>query len=86
MALRARKYEAIARIDWWMILDQLTKAGHPPKKVCFILELAPSTLSGWKNEAKEPRHYDGERLITLWIDVTGKGRDQLPITHRPPWL
>lgn len=86
MAIRDRRYQAMPRVDWWMVLDQLAKAGYPLKKVCHLLEIAPSTVSGWKNEGKEPRHYDGERLIVLWKVSTNSDRDKLPITHRPPWL
>lgn len=86
MAIRERRYEAHARVDWWVVLDQLAKAGCPFKTVVHQLEIAPSTISDWKNRGKEPRHHDGERLIRLWMAVTAKPRDDVPITHRPPWL
>jgi hypothetical protein len=56
------------------------------KRVCFLLELPPTTVSGWKNDHKEPRHGDGERLIRLWVEWLQRNRDDVPITHMPPWL
>lgn len=86
MAIRERKYRAMPRVDWFRVLVDLDRAGCPMKRVCFLLELPPTTVSGWKNDHKEPRHGDGERLIRLWSEWLQRHRDDVPITHMPPWL
>ncbi len=84
--IRERKYQALPRVDWWQVLADLDKNGCPIKRICYLLDLPPSTVSGWKSHGKEPRHADGERLIRLWAEWTGNHRNTLPITHRPAWL
>lgn len=67
------------RTDWFRVLMDLQLRMFPNTRVALILDVAPSTLRGWKQGA-EPTHYDGSRLLELWADVLGKPLSARPMT------
>ncbi|AYR26906.1 hypothetical protein RC54_03910 [Herbaspirillum rubrisubalbicans] len=71
------------RIDWFNVFADLKRAGWSMYRIDEQLNISKSTLMGWK-EGAEPKHFDGERLIQLWTDVTGQKREQLPVERRMP--
>lgn len=66
------------RVDWFQLLTDLQRHGFPSLQVAKVIEVPHSTVMGWKNEGAEPKHADGERLVDLWIGVTGRNRHQMP--------
>ena len=53
------------RCDWWRIVTDLQM--HMSLEAIFEVTGIPvSTLAGYKNLNAEPKHADGERLISLW--------------------
>ena len=86
MAIRERRYQTMTRVDWFRVLCDLDREGCPVKRICYLLELPPSTVYSWKNDAKEPRHSDGDRLIVLWTEWLQRPRDSVPMTNKPRWL
>lgn len=65
------------RVDWFAVLTDLKRCGLASLQAARQIEVPHSTVMGWK-EGSEPKHADGERLIDLWIAVTGRNRHQLP--------
>ena len=65
------------RVDWFQILVDLSRKGLTTRSMADAIHVPPSTLLGWKQGA-EPKHADGERLVLLWIDMTGNAREVLP--------
>ncbi|RZI78780.1 MAG: hypothetical protein EOP38_27075, partial [Rubrivivax sp.] len=55
-----------ARIDWFRVLVDLKQAGLSSAAVAAAVNVAKSTVIGWKNLDAEPRYQDGEALLLLW--------------------
>jgi hypothetical protein len=81
-------------IDWPRLLGDLqyllgeplhdgspsrTPVGTPA--LAKFLDVKRTTLVGWL-EGSEPKHSQGEALITAWVSITGKSRSFAPITVR----
>ncbi|WP_337261256.1 MULTISPECIES: hypothetical protein [unclassified Serratia (in: enterobacteria)] len=67
-------------------MTDITRTTLSIEKIAKELDVAKSTACGWKSGV-EPRHYDGERLITLWCEITESDRDRLPmLISKPFWL
>lgn len=66
------------RTDWFRVLADLAHAGISTRAVSRRLEVAKSTVLGWK-QGNEPRHSDGEQLLELWATETGKPRADVPL-------
>lgn len=66
------------RIDWFRVLADLDYLGLNNADVSRRLEIPERTIGGWKNAGTEPRHCDGEALLALWRQMTGKTRDGVP--------
>ena len=66
------------RVDWFAILNELNRAGFPNTQVAASTAIPRQTLCGYKSGA-EPRHQDGETLIVFWMQVTAKGRTEVPV-------
>lgn len=74
------------RVDWFRVMTDITRTKLSIEKIAKELDVAKATAWGWK-EGVEPRHYDGERLITLWCEITGSDRDRLPmLISKQFWL
>lgn len=65
------------RVDWFRVLADLQYLGMSNNEAADRLGIPQRTLAGWK-EGAEPRHCDGEALVALWCDMTGKSRAGLP--------
>lgn len=46
--------------------------------------VARTTVIGWKQGA-EPRHSEGDRLLTFWTNVTGRDRTAVPMVSINDW-
>jgi len=68
------------RVDWFAVLVELDRLGFPVSDVAEQIDTPRTTLLGWKQGA-EPKHGDGERLLTFWSAATGKDRECLPRTE-----
>lgn len=80
MANRA-PLDAHVRIDWFRVFDDLKREGLSMYAVEMRLSVPKSTMHGWKAGA-EPKFSEGERLLWLWGEVTGKAREEAPMISR----
>lgn len=63
------------KIDWFrLIVDLCAIYGYTHSQVAVAVGAPKSTVQGWKQGAT-PKWEDGERLIALWVTVTGNGRE-----------
>lgn len=69
--------ESRCLIDWFRVIYDLNKNGYSTRAIAKKINLPYPTTNGWKHGA-EPKHSDGEKLIKLWIEVTGQCRENLP--------
>lgn len=79
-------------IDWprllgdlaYLVGDELpgTTAREPATlgTLAAFLAVPRSTLRGWQ-EGTEPRHTDGEALVAVWANLSGKGRAFAPVVR-----
>lgn len=69
------------RVDWFQVIIGLERAGYSHSAISAAIGAPKSTVQGWKQGA-EPKHSDGENVISLWCQVTGLKREQLPTIGR----
>lgn len=68
------------RVDWFRLLDDLKRAGNSLYDIEGKIEIPKSTLIGYK-QGSEPKHCDGEKLITFWCKVTCRHRTEIPLVR-----
>jgi len=65
------------KIDWFRLIVELcTVHGYTHALIAMSVGAGKSTVQGWKQGAN-PRWDEGERLIALWVMVTGNGRENV---------
>lgn len=72
----------IRRVDWFRILVQLQRAGHPLILVATSTGITEGALRGYL-AGMEPAHWRGEALLLYWSEVTGKTKDSAPLKRSP---
>lgn len=65
-------------VDWFMVLADLKAVGLSTYAVADLINVPKGTLLGWKNTGAEPKHSDGEKLISLWCSSQKRPRAELP--------
>lgn len=75
---------ADVHVDWFRVLADLQYAGCANSVVAARLNIPQSTLRGWK-DGSEPAHGNGERLVRLWCEITGKPREAAPVVDKYDW-
>lgn len=68
------------RVDWFRLLDDLKRAGKSLYDIEAGVSIPKSTLVGYKN-GSEPKHCDGEKLITFWCKSTSRHRTEIPLVR-----
>ncbi len=64
------------RINWFCVIFDLKRVGVSSYDIAILLDLSHTTVLRWGDGA-EPRHDDGERLLSLWSSRTGKDRSEV---------
>lgn len=72
------------RVDWFRVLADLRRLGWSSARVASQIDMPRSTIDGWKAGAV-PRYSPGERLVALWVEVTGNARDDVPRVSPYDW-
>ena len=67
------------RVDWFRVMAELQAKGYSVTAVSAAIDVAKSTVMGWRILDAEPRHSDGERLVGLWCQVMDQPREALPL-------
>ena len=80
----SRRAAPARSIDWFQVITEISRAGHPMQTIAQSIGVARTTLLGWKQGA-EPRHSEGDRLLTLWTSVTGRDRAAAPMVSISDW-
>lgn len=65
------------RVDWFQVLVDLGRCGVPASSAAAAIGIPKSTVQGWKQGA-EPKFTDGEKLVALWVGITGKAAVDVP--------
>ncbi len=73
------EHAALPGILWWRVIVDLEQSGYSHAAIGAAIDAGRATVERWKNGyGIEPRHEDGERLISLWCAVMALRRDELP--------
>jgi hypothetical protein len=70
--------------DWFAVITEITRHGISVSAISAEIQVPRTTILGWK-QGTEPKHADGEELVTLWQRITTKSRDQLPKVGINDW-
>jgi hypothetical protein len=62
------------KVDWFRVIVEVCRYSHTHSTIAMACGTAKSTVQGWKQGAT-PRWDEGEKLIELWCQVTGNGRE-----------
>ncbi|MGM0512975.1 MAG: hypothetical protein ACQER3_09855 [Pseudomonadota bacterium] len=77
---------ATFRTEWFRVITDLNRRSLSTQEIAKELGVSKSAVLGWKT-GSEPRHGDGEALIALWCQVTGKAREVVPtVVYRKMWM
>lgn len=80
----SRRAPPARSIDWFQVINEISRAGIPMQAISESIGVARTTLIGWKQGA-EPRHSEGDRLLTFWTNVTGRDRTAVPMVSIHDW-
>ena len=69
------------KIDWFRLITDVCRQGYTHSTLAAGIGAPKSTIQGWKQGAT-PKWEDGERLIDLWVQVTGNGRETVHVVKR----
>lgn len=72
------EHAALPGVDWWQVVTDMERRGYSHFAIGAAIGCARTTVEGWKNRAAEPRHEDGERLLSLWCAVMPSKREDVP--------
>ncbi len=72
------------RIDWFRVITIVLRSGYSIQALADEIGVARTTLIGWRQGA-EPRYSEGERLVLLWCQKTGQGRESMPMCSTSDW-
>ena len=68
----------VDRVDWFLVLMDLKRAGLSLSTIAGFVEVGKSTVIGWKNHYCEPGYQHGERVLMLWQRASGRGPGDVP--------
>lgn len=71
----------VKHVDWFMIIVDLKSFGISLYDIEDKTKIPKSTLYGYK-DGSEPRHDDGELLISLWCEITENSRESVHMIDR----
>lgn len=72
------RYRLRLRTDWFRVIADIQRADSLTlEAIALRVGMPRTTLIGWRN-GSEPDHCDGERLLALWSEVTGRALDERP--------
>src|SRR3546814_16462590 len=72
------------RVGWFRGLVDLRRLGWTSARVAGESDMPRTTVDGWKAGAV-PRYDPGERLVALWVEVTGNARGDVPRVSPFDW-
>lgn len=76
-----QNHASTERIDWFRIFHDLKVRGLSLYVIGARLSIPKSTMNGWRS-GSEPKFCEGERLLWLWGEITGKTRADAPTVSR----
>ena len=70
-------------VDWPAVVRQIEAVGWTKQQIAKKAGCEFETLRKWAGVTEtQPRHDDGERLLAVWVQVTGQARETAPVVSR----
>lgn len=66
------------RVDWGAVIEQLQASGRSLREVAADVGVSEGALR--KARFGDVRYGTGERLVLVWVEVTGQDPEELPRT------
>ncbi|HWU35453.1 MAG TPA: hypothetical protein VN023_09495 [Methylovorus sp.] len=73
------KRQSRVRVDWFRVIADINGMGASMVAISQHIDVPRTTVIGWKNLNAEPKHDEGQRLLMLWHEITGKSTDAVPM-------
>jgi len=74
------------KVDWFRVIIDLCRRGYTHKTIAMAVGAGGSTtVYGWK-QGSTPSFDEGDRLVSLWAQVTDNSRDSVPVIKRNSYL
>lgn len=83
--LRHSAIDAELPVHWFSVLRDLIYAGRSLRNIARQVKLSRSQVARLYNEGTEPKFEAGERLLRLWMVVTGKKEEEIPRRSKYDW-
>lgn len=72
-------------VHWFSVLRDLIYAGRSLRNIARQVHMSRSQVARLYNEGTEPKFEAGERLLRLWMVVTGKSEEEIPRMSKYDW-
>lgn len=69
-------------VAWALIVADLKSRGHTNETIAKRIGATEGRVRKWVEIDCQPRHDDGERLLAMWCQVTGRQRETAPVVSR----
>jgi len=73
----------IGPVDWNALVADLAALLGSVDEICRRTGVARSCLRDWALGRSEPRFSNGEAVLVLWMESTGRGRSEAPRRPAP---
>lgn len=78
-ASRARaRFADAPGVSWWHVIVRMEACGYTHSAIAAAVGVSRQSVESWKNRDIEPAHEIGERMVALWVVVTGMPREDIP--------
>jgi hypothetical protein len=68
-------------VDWPAVLNELRRMNVRTGAIAAFTGRSSGNIREYRLAIKRPMYDSGERIIVLWMQATGKGRDEVPMTQ-----
>ena len=67
-----------SRVDWSAVLFDIYRHYRNWAEIMRKLDSSHGALTGWRDRKQEMSYSKGEKVVDLWMAVTGKTVSELP--------
>lgn len=68
----------VRKVDWFRVLTDLRYCGLTLRVITACTGISRATLLDLRNQDADPKMLQGELLLELWCQTTGRSTDEVP--------
>lgn len=65
-------------IDWFRVFADLNRVGVSTRHAAHLIGVSKATVTAYAANLTQPRWREGEAIVLLWCERTGKLREEVP--------